>query len=1108
MANFFDQFDEETEEKTENFFDQFDEPEVKNTINVPVQPTVAEDKPDAISTQMYEGMSFEEANQYYNDLLQNPNVAPPVAGVGFAIFTDPNTGKKEYIPRPQPNMLKAAGEAILETVAAPFSEEASLKGAAETFLNPDAKVSGIDKVGMGFAESAGAIVEAGAAGAEKLGVEGALEAVDPLVVNVDTGDSIGDAIITDAIPAVTLAFTGGGAAQQVLTNFPKAIRGLGVLLSAEAGASSTVSTDEGTLFLGDETTAAFPILKGVDLGSSEADAILEQRLNTLAEGMFLNSAIVGVVGTGIEVTKLASKFTILPLLTEGSTSAIERRVYEEITENLAGIDASTTPEQIAKIRNKIAETIEKNKEIIIPRIADLAEDDKVKIDTLSALLRGATDPTERARIGSTLTGFLQKGGATAPRTIVASEAPQAALEKQIQDYLTKVAGDAAGDQTAAITRAADELAEEGRTVVSAADTGATSAVADFDAAAQRVVDDINSADVELSGQLSKLEDITGTDIVVGQTTSFNQVRDGLVNSVTTMTNRKNELYNAIPEGTEFDYQGFANSVSKAVEEINLLDTSGSRTSGIDLINTIRSVLKPKTVVEEGARPPFGIQIPTTTTTDVGDLASELLEGGVDFRTLYNQVRPEISDLISQAYKRGDDMVAKRLIQVKKAIDEQVEWVADNGDEVAAEAAKDAFDYYSKQFAPVWRDGGSMQQFADIYDPVMVRGTGQAGFKEQSRDLVTGILSGNNADAVMNMKTALSQVSDPKPIADYMIADVINGFASAVRKDGLNAESLAGMSDRLRQYAVSLNEAFPDRAAQINRLIASVENAAGNKAQVELALKEAEDIAAQTRKDVKKSELGKFLSSIYGREFDTTLNPEAAFGRIFREAEGLGTVQDILARVNELPQVRADVVRDGLETAYLRYLRGSIKSTKVQSGGAAAQKGAAVDKALEEADNVLAIGREIFSTRPEIMESIETLLESARLIEKQKQAQAVQGMSPTIFNREAVTATNRLIMTFIGPLTRTGARIRSLAGAAFDKLDSAKKATRIMDNIFADPDYFLELSRRYNRDPMNPILQENMITALTSGIIKTINTETDAALQPSSDQQMEQLLGYQ
>ena len=85
MANIYDQFDEETDEKTENIYDQFDEPEVNNTINVPAQPTVAEDKPDAISTQMYEGMSFEEANKYYNDLLQNPNVAPPVAGVNSDI---------------------------------------------------------------------------------------------------------------------------------------------------------------------------------------------------------------------------------------------------------------------------------------------------------------------------------------------------------------------------------------------------------------------------------------------------------------------------------------------------------------------------------------------------------------------------------------------------------------------------------------------------------------------------------------------------------------------------------------------------------------------------------------------------------------------------------------------------------------------------------------------------------------------------------------------------------------------------------------------------------------------------------------------------------------
>ena len=182
---------------------------------------------------------------------------------------------------------------------------------------------------------------------------------------------------------------------------------------------------------------------------------------------------------------------------------------------------------------------------------------------------------------------------------------------------------------------------------------------------------------------------------------------------------------------------------------------------------------------------------------------------------------------------------------------------------------------------------------------------------------------------------------------------------------------------------------------------------------------------------------------------------------------------------------------------------------MQSGGSSALKGAATDRTLEErANNVLAIGREVFSTKPQIMETIETLLDTARIIDRQKQAQPIQGMSPTIFNREAVTATNRLIMTFIGPLTRTGAKIRSFAGAAFDKLDSSQKATRIIDNIFADPDYFLELTRKYNRTPLDPVLQENMITALTSGGVKTINAETDSILQPNSDQQMEQLLGYQ
>jgi hypothetical protein len=142
----------------------------------------------------------------------------------------------------------------------------------------------------------------------------------------------------------------------------------------------------------------------------------------------------------------------------------------------------------------------------------------------------------------------------------------------------------------------------------------------------------------------------------------------------------------------------------------------------------------------------------------------------------------------------------------------------------------------------------------------------------------------------------------------------------------------------------------------------------------------------------------------------------------------------------------------------------------------------------------------------MMETVETLLDAARIIEKQKQASPVASMSPTAFNQEAIQATNRLILTFIGPLTRFGARVSALSGTIFDKLDSTQRAAKIMDNMLADPDYFLELARKYNRYPMDPLVEENLITALTAGATKGINAEVEYMYdQNNVDQQMENLL---
>ena len=61
-------------------------------------------------------------------------------------------------------------------------------------------------------------------------------------------------------------------------------------------------------------------------------------------------------------------------------------------------------------------------------------------------------------------------------------------------------------------------------------------------------------------------------------------------------------------------------------------------------------------------------------------------------------------------------------------------------------------------------------------------------------------------------------------------------------------------------------------------------------------------------------------------------------------------------------------------------------------------------------------------------------------------------------------------------------------------------------LFANPDKYLELSKLYDIDPMNPAIKENLITGLTTGFLKGANADiTGDADQNNVDQQMMDLL---
>ena len=85
-------------------------------------------------------------------------------------------------------------------------------------------------------------------------------------------------------------------------------------------------------------------------------------------------------------------------------------------------------------------------------------------------------------------------------------------------------------------------------------------------------------------------------------------------------------------------------------------------------------------------------------------------------------------------------------------------------------------------------------------------------------------------------------------------------------------------------------------------------------------------------------------------------------------------------------------------------------------------------------------------------------------------------------------------------------MRAFARGVFDALDPSKRAEIMLDNIFADPDKFIELTWIYDRDPMDLATKQNLIKGLTTGFIKGITAVFGAENEGTNiDQQMMELL---
>jgi hypothetical protein len=792
---------------------------------------------------------------------------------------------------------------------------------------------------------------------------------------------------------------------------------------------------------------------------------------------------------------------------------VERGVYERISVILSNVGPTATPNEQRAAVAEITEIIRENKDLIVADFEDLAETKKITLDTVGAMTRGMDPRTQGAAIDA----------AQGVRAGVANSAEGAVVRDAMNRPVTEVrAGiDAeraalAGDQTekAVIGDSAQGFANIAKDEIDDAVGGFANARQEFESAAQEAVSDIQD-DTGFIQAITRLENVTGTEIVEPKTAAFKDILRALESNYAQMYNTKNSLYAAV-QGGDIDGDAVFDLFSRIpAEQISMASVTFKRG------NTFLQALQPQRVSEEiDGKMVTRLEEPEETRER---FLGWLQENNADFGFFYTGLRPEFARLAADAFKNKDTMLGSMYREIVNFIDEDMLKHIEDTDPELAEAATAAADYYKNTFARIWRDGEAMQQFSNIYDSTLGRTASddlssmvtrsepfRPGFDARAEEFTKNILQSGNMSRTVNLARALPSIDDASRIADYFILDTVNGFANSVRTQGLDNVDYSGFSRQLMQYAEQLNElaaTSPELASKvqsINQFIARLEKAGGNQAKVEEILAGAQQNSKALIEDVERSVLGKFFDAertpsvaklLQGANIPVTSDPEGAFRAIFTaktggKNEAPNRVSDLMTMIGQMPEAEQPILLNGLKLAYNRFLDDQTLALAEEAGKVRPVKVGPVEKGMQDMTQLFEIGDIIYAGQPQFMEAVRGTLQAAADAAQGARSTPIRSQSATAFNQETATATTRLIYLVVGPLTRAGSRIRAVMGAAVERADSDSKAKAILANILADPDYFLELADKYNKAPSDPLLEDLMYNYISSALIKVNTPDED------------------
>lgn len=1079
----------------------------------------------AFPTNMYEGLSLGEAMDRYKDIVYQKDengehtreLNPNIELVGNSHRFVREDGSDSLIPEPQTSLYGGA----------------KLMFGADRYDVP-AKVGATQILGKGFQESLSDLREADAAVLEKTGgadllrsspigdqyPDDLVESAKEKAVNIDTGGTFWDALIADAGPAIIAGVPAGMGTVRGLSVIPQAastginlvvntFKGIAATLVGETAATLTTGTNEGTLVMGPNATfPAFPDL--VDLGDEDADKVIEHRLNTLTEGMALGGLILGTIATSKAAVTTAGQFLLNGFVT--AAKGPEKAVYMQLSLELANLPPDASEAMLAEARQRIAKIVEDNKDVLVQSIRGMEENQQVTIDTVSALLKGTGNQADRSNALGVRAGAMNTPGSP---VVDAVDAPIAAVQQDLKLQAQELGGDTAAQQTAKLQEGAELLTDTARGSVDEVRGGLAQAQTKYDADYAKIMKGFDQ-DLEFTSMLDRLTAQYGTDLEGPATATRDRIKALLENAYVSQKTAKDSKYAAV-SGGPID----AEAIIDQFEQINL----GSITEAEYLLKsnrpvaTLHKLVQPKMVADEAGEEGA---MRRETPEEVIDRVQLFIDNDpkLNFGFFYKQIRQELGQLAGDLYTRGNGLAGSKVREFIKFIDnDMLDFVEQEGGDALAANAREAKRYFQEDY--MFKSGGpgapqsKLAEYADLYDSTLGRTNKQdltatmtgGGFNRDAydssfEDLSTSWLEQGNRFDIAHLKKALSTLkgTDGGEIADYMVLKVLGRFALDARAGGIDGIDYGKLTSELGKYSSVLSANFPEKADLINGFLKRLETARGSQDELLKVLESTKVNADKGIERLQGSILTEFFDKsltpqlkqiVSGIQIFATSDPYKAFSGFFTGAETVSRMRQLLQAIEASPEANRPIIKDALKLAYNKFLDDKLIGRKLQTSGVTPMNVAPGERAADELTPLFQVGREIYGDEGEVLFSgLEASLGMARETEALKGASPIAGQSRTAFNQQARTNTNRMIAIFIGPLSRIGTRIRSVLGGAIEKMDPDSRAMLIRQNILANPDEYLALASKYNKNPNDPLLEETLMYFLGSGLIKT-DLEADA-----------------